>query len=488
MIILEIRFRAGRYHATKWGSNANEGEIDWPPSPWRLLRAIISAWKTGGDKRADLEMPAVMASMCASDAKFRLPGARKSHTRHYMPLSSVKQDGSGIRTEMVIDAFAVVDRGEPLYAMWDVNLTPNQAKALRDVVSRIRYLGRAESWCSVAVSDEPVEANCHRVDKAGPEGTEVVDLLVPEPDAGVKDLCITPRETHGMGMQYPPKSSLAKYARPAGALSTPPQAPDEGDRTGANAIIYVLTGSVRPRVTESVLVCDAFKRAVMSKYKGLTSRDDVPSVFSGRNESREKIEDGHVHASFLATDEDGDGILDHMTVVAGRPFRPLELTALESVRRVSRKDVAIYPVYVARRSTADRTDGEDVSVLRRSKVWQSATPYVPVRHQKTRTAGGVTVTTDSARDQIVREIESRGLPRPVRVDVLHGRDTRVGGILAAKFKKHRKAGERPQGSHSASIEFAEPVQGPLALGLSSHFGLGLFVPDDGAEAQDAVRT
>ncbi len=26
------------------------------------------------------------------------------------------------------------------------------------------------------------------------------------------------------------------------------------------------------------------------------------------------------------------------------------------------------------------------------------------------------------------------------------------------------------------IEFAEPVQGPLALGFGCHFGLGLFIP------------
>lgn len=478
MIILEICFKAGTYHATRWGSNANEGEIDWPPSPWRLLRAIISAWKTGGGRGADLEMPSVIRSMCANNAKFRLPRARKSHTRHYMPLSDVKQTGEGLRTEMVVDAFAVVDRNDPLYVMWDVDLTPGQASALEKVVSRIRYLGRAESWCDVRLSDGSKEPNCYRIDEAVPEGNyEAVDVLVPALDASVEDLCITAGKTHSMGMQYPPKSILAKYARPAGALTSPPRH-DTAGPTGANAVLYVLTGSVRPRITETMPVSDAFKRATMSKYKKIGGSGSVPSVFSGRNESSEKIEDGHVHASFLATDEDRDGILDHMTVVAGRPFARLELKALESVRRVIRKEVAIHPVYVSRRSTKDRASEADVSILRRSKRWRSATPYVPVRHQKTRKIGGSTVTTDSARDQIIREIESRGLPKPVRVDVQYGKDVKVNGTLAVKFKKYRKVGERPQGSHCVSIEFAVPIQGPLALGLSSHFGLGLFVPDD----------
>src|SRR5690606_41364458 len=32
------------YHATPWGSHANEAEIEWPPSPWRILRALVASW------------------------------------------------------------------------------------------------------------------------------------------------------------------------------------------------------------------------------------------------------------------------------------------------------------------------------------------------------------------------------------------------------------------------------------------------------------
>ena len=42
MLALGFRFPAGRYHATAWGSHVNEGVPEWPPSPWRLLRALIA--------------------------------------------------------------------------------------------------------------------------------------------------------------------------------------------------------------------------------------------------------------------------------------------------------------------------------------------------------------------------------------------------------------------------------------------------------------
>ena len=48
MPTLSIRFPAGRYHATPWGHHVNEGLIEWPPSPWRLLRALLSVGYTSG--------------------------------------------------------------------------------------------------------------------------------------------------------------------------------------------------------------------------------------------------------------------------------------------------------------------------------------------------------------------------------------------------------------------------------------------------------
>ena len=44
MTVLELSFPAGRYHATPWGRHVNEGAVEWPPSPWRIVRALIATW------------------------------------------------------------------------------------------------------------------------------------------------------------------------------------------------------------------------------------------------------------------------------------------------------------------------------------------------------------------------------------------------------------------------------------------------------------
>ena len=45
MLAIQFEFTANRYHATQWGRHVNEGVLEWPPSPWRILRAIVATWR-----------------------------------------------------------------------------------------------------------------------------------------------------------------------------------------------------------------------------------------------------------------------------------------------------------------------------------------------------------------------------------------------------------------------------------------------------------
>ena len=47
MLLIEIHSPAGRFHATPWGRHVNEGAVEWPPSPWRFLRATGAAGVAG---------------------------------------------------------------------------------------------------------------------------------------------------------------------------------------------------------------------------------------------------------------------------------------------------------------------------------------------------------------------------------------------------------------------------------------------------------
>ena len=43
-LVLQQSFPLGRFHATQWKANPFDKELagEWPPSPWRLVRAIVA--------------------------------------------------------------------------------------------------------------------------------------------------------------------------------------------------------------------------------------------------------------------------------------------------------------------------------------------------------------------------------------------------------------------------------------------------------------
>ena len=141
MLTLQLRFPAGRYHATPWGRHVNEGEVAWPPDPWRILRALIATWhhKVKPLKRADsATLVKLIESLASESPQYRVPPANHSHTRHYLP-----QWKHGA-TSLVFDAFAVVDRDAPMHVVWPgVVLSQDKRGLLNESLSHPGYLGRA---------------------------------------------------------------------------------------------------------------------------------------------------------------------------------------------------------------------------------------------------------------------------------------------------------------------------------------------------------
>ena len=110
-----FRFPAGRYHATPWGNHVNEGLVEWPPSPWRIVRALLA---TGFSKLGWREPPEAARELVEALAsvlpEYRLPPAIASHTRHFMPKDSKKPED---RTK-IFDAFARVGKDAEVSVVW----------------------------------------------------------------------------------------------------------------------------------------------------------------------------------------------------------------------------------------------------------------------------------------------------------------------------------------------------------------------------------
>ncbi len=105
--------------------------------------------------------------------------------------------------------------------------------------------------------------------------------------------------------------------------------------------------------------------------------------------------------------------------------------------------------------------------------WKSLTHYVPPRHVHGR--AGKLKRGCSVAEQLSEELASRGLD----ITVLSVAFVESGWVKVHRLRssnigqtKNDKLG------YTAQFKLSKPVRGPISLGHSCHFGLGLFVPAD----------
>ena len=492
MLALEFTFPAGRYHATPWDRHVNEGTVAWPPDPWRLLRALIATWHrkvkhTGRHQESTLL--GLIQSLSEELPQFHLPSASHSHTRHYMP-----QQKAG-DTSLVFDAFVAVARDEALQVIWpNIDLPQAQSALLDDLIAVIGYLGRAESWVEARRIMQPDEANCVQGDDAVDRETgevrgDAVSLLAPLsltsyrqqreyllsdkrtakklavtlPDDLLAALSVETSDLRKQGWNQPPAARKVLYLRQVDALrprhrSQMPKSPP------FTSVLYLLAGRPLPRVEDTVRIGEVMRKAVMKEF-GDRKNGAIPSMISGHDLDKDNR---HRHAFYLPYDANGDGRIDRVLLHVPAGLGDDERRVLEKVSSLWTSSGNEWRLVV------EGIGGLDVGgpLLGKSREWNSITPYLHPWHLKKKF---------SVEEQIRRECRERGLPAVTKLDRLPS--IRINGRERRPIHFHRfrsKRGLTQPDTHGSfwRIEFAEPVQGPLALGGSCHFGLGMFRQTD----------
>jgi CRISPR-associated protein Csb2 len=179
---LVVRFVLGRYHAVPWGRHVGEGQVELPPSPWRLLRALHAVWRVrAGDLAADTVRD--LLGRLAEPPEYLVPRYALAHTRADRP-------DAGSRTgtpsaDRTLDAYAALDPRAELAVRWRFDLPGEQAKALARLAEALPCLGRADSLCEAALDPGWEPTDRHRmwsptdVSESVPLAGQVTTLLAP---------------------------------------------------------------------------------------------------------------------------------------------------------------------------------------------------------------------------------------------------------------------------------------------------------------------
>lgn len=537
MFGLAFRFPAGRYHATPWGRNVNEADVAWPPEPWRILRALIACyWRKGDRERWSEEDLARLIDALAEDLPvFQLPeGAIHAHTRHYMPIRKGRSESK----TLVFDAFLHLPDDAEVHVIWEgVTLDGDLLDLAADLASGMGYLGRAESWTECRTMTEPEDTpNCGPAElgyrgescrllvprSAGSYRAERERLIEQERDriqasakkpmseralrgkvdrsfrakGGVDTLPI--RLVHALAVDtadlqnrkwaQPPAAYEAIYARDP--MTNPGVITRSVNRLRRVPTLtrqptiarYVLAGRPRPRIEDAVKIGEVMRAAAMSQFGWEETGKRVPRApwqISGRDGNGPIRDPSHPHAFWLPEDADDDGWIDHITVfVADGMSREIQsrldrITRIwltpRGARRTSAEELKVDEWRLALEGFGHPEDFAGASrLLATSTRWRSVTPFLASGHLKKAGHPG----------ELVRLLERRGIDTE-GVTVEEVTKINVGGTprRALNFHRFRSRRREPQPDTTGAfleIEFPRVIQGPVALGYASHFGLGMF--------------
>jgi len=506
MPAIAFRFPAGRYHATPWGRHVNEADVEWPPAPWRILRALIATWHRKADQQEYPEslLEMVIERLSESLPVYSLPPAIRAHTRHYMPVREGKRD----KKVLIFDAFVRLEPDEDLIVSWPgTHLSSEEARLLKALLRDTGFLGRAESWVEAELLDHwDGEPNCRpselAVDSETGQALEPVRLIAPVPPAEytswrmemvaahrldakklkkpqqqilytlpVRYIDAQRLETRDMqqaGWSCPPGARFITYQRPYGCFTPQPRRRPAKSRSQPHitTVRLALAGKPLPRIEDAVRIGELVRVAAMHKAGKMTgTNEDVPTVLSGHDMPEDNR---HGHAFYLPEDADGDGHIDHILIHADNGLSGLALRALDRITRLWESGGAEWQVLLEQYGAAKEI--QDSRYLGSAKEWISATAYLhPWFRKKNFTI----------EDQIRRECRERSLPEP-RIESLphitiNSRHRRP--IHFRRFRNKRGLTQPDTQGSFWKLTFKEPVAGPLALGFGCHYGLGILRPE-----------
>lgn len=518
MCVLELRFPAGRYHATPWGRHVNEGAVEWPPAPWRIVRALIATWHLKAQEFPKETVRSLMNKL-SQPPSFHLPRASTSHTRHYLPFN----EGKNEKTTKVFDTFIQLAPETPVLIAWDVELSPEEDTALRALADRLGYFGRAESLVGARVLDgvAPITANSQPLasdSELGPR-QELIRLLSPMLPAAYDawrsafvakaEAALGPKPTaaqkkklpavpddlfsalhadtgdlQAAGWNLPPGAAFVNYTRPENAFAPSPRPRSQRKGPLLTVARYAITSTVAPSITQAISIGD---RVHDSLCKISDQGKGRASVFTGLDADGKPLAAQHQHAHIFCEANGPRDTVTHITVWAEMGFDEEACLALRRLNKVWGHGG--HDIRLVLHGIGETRDFADCELFRPAKIWRSATPFVSTRHAKAFRDGRPKMDAEngwqcgSAGHDLLRLLALHPHGSGVTIRQLTEREQpyHVGDrqLRSLQFQtaRHDGHGSRGQDSGAAfTITFPEERSGPFALGYGSHFGLGLFVP------------
>jgi CRISPR-associated protein Csb2 len=478
---IAVRFPLGRYHATPWDRSVNEGAIEWPPSPWRLLRALVATWHA---RWPDLPASVLdgLLNALGDPPSYRTPPGRPAHTRHYLPdLDHKKGEPGG--TDLTLDPFLRfirdAEQQPELLIQWPTDLNDEQREALAKLAELLPYLGRAESVCEARLLDtNPArDGSWWRPSANGQHRTH---LLAPTQPVSRAALEISTDQVRKQRWTLPPDTIWVNYAAaPAPARGRPSQP----RAATIQALRFAVTGVAPVTLRHGVLLADAAHRAAGRKLAKAGVSDDRRSEILGTGGAATN----HSHAHWVPLADDRSPAAPVKTLLLWVPegLRPDEVAGILTLSHLCGRlgsagyEVRGFPPVRLLFQGAGTITQMAPELCGPARRWRSLTPYLPVRHRKRREKPAEFLRTDISTELWYRTTAPEET-WPLAVVTPTNAEAAVPDRWAREFRRYRLTEHmnKSRPGLGLRIELGDDRLGPLLLGQLSHFGYGIFMPEN----------
>jgi CRISPR-associated protein Csb2 len=463
-----------------------------------------------------------------------------SHTVHWQPnFGETDKDGQQAavykRTRHE-NHFAATE--SPIVFRWrKAAIDEEQRSLLNNTLEHVTYFGRAESmstfemiddiefshsgWCLACLKDgKPVRRiaeNCRDVFCPNPLDFRAADLWSRR--AGREQLDPNQAPPHLVEdlLEHQPLPDGARwvsYEMPEGwpgkwVVRVPKSTlPERSSPSPTPRVAHYLRFSLQCRVPIplkfTVPLAEQFRKKGLTHF-GSANNGAISFALSGHNKPKD-AEGDHQHAFYLplGANDDRSGLLSELHVWCPYGFTQAEIEALMRVERLDwgGGKYPIRPVLLAINNTVP--EGCPISTGQLSgRTWRSRTPFVPPRYfYRGNLHGAKLKTKDTPEHQLVQCLRQAGIETAVEIHRMtlsgeaqesipplsdweivrtpEGDEESLEGsvstdvhvpISSPKSEKSRRIGLFFELTFDSPASFRMP-----ALGHSSHFGLGLFVP------------
>ncbi len=487
--LVEVELLSGCYHAHVWGeAQFGMAGPEWPPSPWRLLRALAAVWFEARPKpSSESARDALLQRLGRSDPpEIWLPQSSFHETRYYQPI----RVGSSDRV-LHHDHYAVPEGGR-FWFRFEVELPREERELLAKLLGRLRYFGRSESRATLRLAElaappSGVERIMPRDQGMAPDDAVYRWVLCTTQDFQASDLWSlrSEKSQHGypahlvetllsQKMPLPTGTRWVDYAVPTRLLVSEirPRI-NKPARSRTDVLVAEIHFRLSRRTPIPILllvaVARAFRDTAVQTHRALTGGES--KTLSGL-EPDGSVARGHQHAYYLPQLAEGRPHVEKLVVriPTGR-LTPAELDALLAVERI-RVDGSPYSITVVPERLVPELQPPEAA-----RRWQSATPFLlPWRRRGSRI--------DTCIPQQVAAWLARhyGL-RPTGIEPVRGRGSvgEVSGLLS-----HRYGTPSPGASRHWTLTrrlgfwivltFDQPAALGTPIGADAHFGAGQFEP------------